>query len=274
MLGAEDSIREEDEEMRAWRKEVVGDNEEEEFLDGADGVEQDGEDMGDIEEVEMREFGCQTDLVTEKSMKVEAEMQTEPVVFEMLASLPSTTIAKSKHYLEGMRRTTITQADLPALRSISNSSSGDNTITRSFLSRPLSTISSTSTQDGYDKEYDEGEETETGADTADETETETDYYDARASISMVTPSGISSGAFSESRESFHSVMTVSDYEFPGESESDNGSTRVTRTDAVPVRGETSGRSSMASFYRAAETKPSFLRTKKLVSVRASSRRWS
>jgi len=110
----------------------------------------------------------------------------------------------------------------------------------------LSSISTTSTQDDHDEEYDEGEETETGADTTDETETETDYYDARASTAMVTPSGISSSAFSESRESFHSVMTVSDYEFPGDSESDSESARVMRRGAMS--SEASGRSSMASFH--------------------------
>ena len=244
VLGAEDSIREEDEEMRAWRKEVVGDYEEDEFLDG---VEQDGEDVEDVEEVEMREFGCQTDLVIEKPMKVEVEMQTEPVTFEPLTSLPSASATKSKPHSEDVRRTTITQADIPASISASYShSSSDNTITRSFLSRPLSSISTTSTQDDHDEEYDEGEETETGADTTDETETETDYYDARASTAMVTPSGISSSAFSESRESFHSVMTVSDYEFPGDSESDSESARVMRRGAMS--GEASGRSSMASFH--------------------------
>lgn len=80
------------------------------------------------------------------------------------------------------RRATITQADV----SRTNSSAGDTTITRTFSGAPVVD----------EDEVDEGEETETGA------ETEDDYHDARQSIVMTTPS-----------EDFHSVRTMTDNDY-------------------------------------------------------------
>ncbi|KAK2461201.1 hypothetical protein APHAL10511_006728 [Amanita phalloides] len=83
----------------------------------------------------------------------------------------------------------------------SSSSSSDGTITRQFLA--------VADADRFEDELDEGEETETGAETD-------NYYDARQSIMMSTPSG-------ESREDFHSVMTMTDNELSDEeSDEDDG----------------------------------------------------
>lgn len=80
------------------------------------------------------------------------------------------------------RRSTITQTD------ISNASGkGDTTVTRNFL------------VEGHDDEdIDEGEETETGADT---TEDDYDYVDARQSIQLSTPSEM---------EDYHSMITMTE----------------------------------------------------------------
>ncbi|KAG6873178.1 hypothetical protein C0995_001788 [Termitomyces sp. Mi166 len=107
------------------------------------------------------------------------------------------------------RRTTITQYD----RSFSSSSSGDTTIIRPPLAEHLSEVSGDEDEDGN--------ETETGGET--ETDME-DYHDARQSISMYTPSG------TESREEFHSVMTMSDNEY-SESEDDGESIKASRMTA-------------------------------------------
>lgn len=107
------------------------------------------------------------------------------------------------------RRTTITQYDT----SFSSSSSGDTTIIRPFLADHPSEVN--------EDEEDNGNETETGA----ETETDVDdYHDARQSISMYTPSG------AESREEFHSVMTMTDNEY-SESEDDDKSIKASRMTA-------------------------------------------
>jgi hypothetical protein len=81
------------------------------------------------------------------------------------------------------RRSTITQSDF----SYGSTSAGDSTITRSFL---------TERHDEHDEDLDEGDETETGA------ETEDDYHDARQSIGLSTPS-----------EDFHSVRTMTDDDY-------------------------------------------------------------
>jgi hypothetical protein len=78
------------------------------------------------------------------------------------------------------RRLTLTQSDF----SHGSSSFGDSTITRSFLAER---------HDEHDEDLDEGEETETGA------ETEDNYHDARQSIG---PS-----------EDFHSVRTMTDNDY-------------------------------------------------------------
>ncbi|KAF9445809.1 hypothetical protein P691DRAFT_762180 [Macrolepiota fuliginosa MF-IS2] len=235
-FGEEDSIREEEDELRAWRKEVVGDDE--------------GEQEEGVEEVEMREFGCQTDPLPEF---VEVQMQTEelpaPKLVESsvgtdpLPTQPVSGAALIPRAVDGARRTTITQADL----SLASSYSSGSTIThaRSFL---LSRAINGQTEE----DYDEGEETETGAETdaGTETETETDYYDARASIAMTTPSGQSRSAFSESRESFHSIETLSDHEFPDSDSGSEGEEEDTRRIRVgqAASADASGRSSVASYY--------------------------
>ncbi|PFH50595.1 hypothetical protein AMATHDRAFT_75493 [Amanita thiersii Skay4041] len=151
--------------------------------------------------VERSEFGMQHDLIEPlipKPTLSDVSVETEPIFDSVTetkkgvftAALPSTVGHQSQ------RRTTITQQDVITFTSSTNSSSSDRTVTRQFLSAP---------GHGLDEDLDEGEETETGA------ETETDYYDARQSIMMSTPSA-------ESQDDFHSVMTVTDHEY-----SDSGS---------------------------------------------------
>ena len=84
---------------------------------------------------------------------------------------------------DGKRRLTITQSDF----SYGSTSAGDSTITRNFLAER---------HEERDEDLDEGEETETGA------ETEDDYHDARQSIGLSTPS-----------EDFHSVRTMTDNDY-------------------------------------------------------------
>ncbi|EKM76771.1 hypothetical protein AGABI1DRAFT_131064 [Agaricus bisporus var. burnettii JB137-S8] len=197
-LDVEESIREEEEELRAWRKEVVGEGDEDEDEDE------------EVEEVEMREFGCQTDPVPDVAKTlVDISVETDSQ-FSPFATI------KGKAWPEGLRRTTITQKDFGSLRSSSSktiSNGDDHTITRSFLRE-----SHTNDDDAYS----EGEETETGAD---DTETEADYYDARTDMNTPSLSGrasaLSTSAFTESRESFHSIMTVSDHEYPSDSGSES-----------------------------------------------------
>ncbi|KAG6908006.1 hypothetical protein DXG01_006541 [Tephrocybe rancida] len=111
------------------------------------------------------------------------------------------------HVGDESRRTTITQFD----RSFS-SSIGDTTITRSFLAEDLDEASGDS-----GGEEDDGNETETGV----ETETDLDdFHDARSNM-MSSPSG------AESRDSFQSMLTVSDNEY-SESEDDDESIKASR----------------------------------------------
>ncbi|KAH7926165.1 hypothetical protein BV22DRAFT_1087687 [Leucogyrophana mollusca] len=103
------------------------------------------------------------------------------------------------------RRTTITQYDI----SRSSDHSGDSTL-RGMPARLF--ISDEVGED--DDDIDDGA-TETGA----ETETDTDdYHDARASIGMTTPS--------DSREDFHSVMTMTDNDFSESDEDDDVSIKA------------------------------------------------
>ncbi|KAF9480593.1 hypothetical protein BDN70DRAFT_805008 [Pholiota conissans] len=106
------------------------------------------------------------------------------------------------------RRSTITQADV----SRTNSSVGDTTITRTFLSHQAV---------GDEDEIDEGEETETGA------ETEDDYHDARQSIMMTTPS-----------EDYHSVRTMTDNDY-SDSEDDAESIKASNFSARHHRSTSS-----------------------------------
>ncbi|KAH7913300.1 hypothetical protein BJ138DRAFT_1124484 [Hygrophoropsis aurantiaca] len=117
------------------------------------------------------------------------------------------------------RRTTITQYDI----SRSSEHSGDSTL-RGAPSRLF--ISDGVGED--DEDIDDGA-TETGA----ETETDTDdYHDARGSIGMSTPS--------ESREDFHSMMTMTDNDFSESDEDDDVSIKAS------MISSRTGRSSMAS----------------------------
>ncbi|KAF5379179.1 hypothetical protein D9615_005980 [Tricholomella constricta] len=136
----------------------------------------------------------------------------------------------------GARRTTITQYD----RSL-GSLSGDSTITRPFLAE----------HEGSDDEND-GDETETGADTEAETDLD-DYHDARQSIMMSTPSG------TESRDEFHSVMTMSDNEF-SESDDDGESIKASRMTSsqnghASIASSAVGGGRRPSSYYAAVTSP-------------------
>ncbi|KAF6745032.1 hypothetical protein DFP72DRAFT_1018302 [Ephemerocybe angulata] len=101
----------------------------------------------------------------------------------------------------------------------------------------------TERQNDYDDFEDEGDETETGA------ETEAEYHDARASIMMSTPSG-------QSTDDFHSVMTISDRDYSSGEEDDRdqdfegdetGSIKASSyAQSQHHRGTSSG--SMSSFY--------------------------
>lgn len=118
------------------------------------------------------------------------------------------------------RRTTLMQSDF----SKSDDGSGDLTVRNGRMPGSLSTPS----ESAYESESDiDDGATETGA----ETETDADdYEDARMSIGMTTPS--------ESREDFHSMLTISDNDY---SESDEESIKVSRISSR------AGWSSVASF---------------------------
>ncbi|KAG6841489.1 hypothetical protein C0991_010347 [Blastosporella zonata] len=131
----------------------------------------------------------QAETQTIQKETYDVDTQTVPVAF----SRPEMRdLGVGLHVGDESRRTTITQYD----RSFSSSSAGDTTITRPFLSKEVEVVS-----EDEDDEDDDGNETETGVDT--ETDLE-DYHDARQSIVMSTPSN------AESRDDFHSLMTVSD----------------------------------------------------------------
>jgi hypothetical protein len=122
---------------------------------------------------------------------------------------------------KNIRRTTITQDDVSR-----SSLSRESTITigRSFLA------------EREDEDEDEGEETETGANSETETELESDtddYEDARQSIMMTTPSG------TESREDFHSVMTMTDNDFSESEDEDDGESIKASKVSLPYRGQSS-----------------------------------
>ncbi|KAF9467802.1 hypothetical protein BDZ94DRAFT_1294718 [Collybia nuda] len=130
------------------------------------------------------------------------------------------------------RRTTITQYDLS-----NANSSGDTTITgamsRNFLAEQTD-----------DEDEDDGNETETGA----ETETDLDdYHDARQSIMMSTPS------VSDSRDDFHSVMTMTDNDF-SESDDDESikASRVSSTHHRNISESSSISGRPSSYYPAVE----------------------
>lgn len=164
--------------------------------------------------VEHSEFGIQCSFVEPLPVKpvlVDVAIETEtPAQAE--TQTPESTYADSK-------RTTITPLDLYSRSANTSSSSSDATVTRQFLAIPY--------EDGLEDDLDEGEETETGADTENEGETDADnYFDAR-SLSMLTPA-------SESREDFHSVMTVTDngYSDGSDDDDDDESIKVSRLNST------------------------------------------
>ncbi|KAF8636910.1 hypothetical protein AX17_003161 [Amanita inopinata Kibby_2008] len=164
--------------------------------------------------IERSEFGVQYTFVEPQPPKpvlLEAGVETEPAVEPLKVQAETQTSVPawpSSAERIAYRRSTITQADLSLTSSTSSSSSGS-TVTRQLVSSAI-------TNDEFEDDLGEGEETETGADT--EAETDADhYFDARQSIMMSTPSG-------ESRDDFHSVMTMTDNEFSdgGSDEEDDG----------------------------------------------------
>ena len=151
----------------------------------------------------------QAEVQTPQTTTVDVDTQTPPTLTVPLVqkvdvdtqtpASPRTLAATNKGY-----RTTIMQHDVSAA-SIGNSS-WDKTITRppprAFLA------------EHNDEEDDNGDETETGA----ETESE-DYHDAPQSIMRSTPS--------QSRDDFHSVLTMTDNDL-SESEDDGESIKASR----------------------------------------------
>ena len=115
------------------------------------------------------DYGVGTDPVLQPVL-VQAETQTKDIQ-------PTPLVIASSISPDSNRRATITQADI----SQSSVSVGNSTITRSFLVR-----------EHNEGKMEDGEETETGADT------EEDYLDAR----MSTPS-----------EDFHSLLTMTDNDY-------------------------------------------------------------
>ncbi|KAM6503344.1 coiled-coil protein [Amanita muscaria] len=144
--------------------------------------------------IQRSDFGIQYTFVEPsppKPILLDVAIGTEPVIE------PKASLSLHDEYVRD-RRTTLRPIDLSFTSSISSTSSS-NTITRQFLAIPSASR--------FENDLDDGEETETGPGT----ETDDNYYDARQSIMMSSPSG-------QSRESFHSIMTVTDNEV-----SDNGS---------------------------------------------------
>ena len=119
------------------------------------------------------------------------------------------------------RRTTLTQSDFTTISV--GSESGDNTVRNVRVPGALSITDEASDDE---RDFDDGI-TETGM----ETETDVDdYHDARMSLGMTTPS--------ESREDFHSILTMSENDY---SESDDESIKASR---IPSRA---GMTSVESF---------------------------
>ena len=169
--------------------------------------------------IERSEFGAQWTFVEPLPAKpvlldvaIETEMVAEPIKSQAEIQTLEPSFAQ--------RRATITQLDLYSRSANTSSSSSDATVTRQFLAIPDA--------DQFDEELDEGDETETGAETEAEGETDGDnYYDARQSISMSTPA-------SESRDDFHSVMTVTDdgYSDGSDDEDDTESIKVSQLNST------------------------------------------
>lgn len=185
-------------------------------------------------------------------MQVDTETQTPPVrVVETADVDTQTPLPAPVQYELGSRRTTITQYDVSnSSFGSAGSSSGDTTITRgtgrSFLAYPQHQ------EEDEEEDGGDGDETETGADT--ETDTD-DYHDARQSIMMSTPSN------SESRDDFHSVMTMTDNDF-SESEEEDDDAESIKASRLPSLANASMASSVggdpqrpSSFYSAVQAPP-------------------
>ncbi|KAI6019868.1 hypothetical protein F5J12DRAFT_968007 [Pisolithus orientalis] len=162
------------------------------------------------------EMSCQTDQVEGPVVErmetatqhgvVEMKIDVSPVALQtnqaQVQTSPTPMGAFSRAFSPSSRRMTLTQADFSSLST--GNESGDTTIRNTRVPGALSiTDEATESED----EFDDGA-TETGMET--ETDAE-DYHDARMSIGMTTPW--------ESREDFHSMLTMSDNDY-SESEDD------------------------------------------------------
>ncbi|KIK26002.1 hypothetical protein PISMIDRAFT_95742 [Pisolithus microcarpus 441] len=162
------------------------------------------------------EMSCQTDqpegFVIERTETttphpvVETKIDKHSVALQtsqsQVQTSPTPMGAFTRAFSPAPRRTTLTQADFSGL-SAGNESS-DTTIRNV---RVPGALSITDEANESENDFDDGA-TETGIET--ETDAE-DYHDARMSIGMTTPW--------ESREDFHSMLTMSDNDYP-ESEDD------------------------------------------------------
>ncbi|KAH7886987.1 hypothetical protein F5I97DRAFT_1808344 [Phlebopus sp. FC_14] len=163
------------------------------------------------------------------SVLVSSSMNTDPEVVnfapqtaqvEVQISPFFTTRTRYPVFSPTPRRTTLTQSDFS--KPSADDSSGDVTLRSARLPGALSVADESS----EDEDIDDGA-TETGVETDTDAE---DYHDARMSLGMTTPS--------ESREDFHSVLTMTDNEY---SDSDEESIKASRISSR------AGRSSVASF---------------------------
>ncbi|KAF9051377.1 hypothetical protein BJ165DRAFT_881386 [Panaeolus papilionaceus] len=141
-------------------------------------------------------------VIPKPPVLVDTEMMTDPVPEPVSIGRGLPPIVTGEH----TRRSTLTQADISR-----SSSVGDTTITRSFLAQAQQ----------EEQDIDEGEETETGA------ETEDDYHDARQSIMMSTPS-----------EDFHSVLTMTDNDYSGSEDSEDDAESI-KASHFSARGDRS-----------------------------------
>ncbi|KAF9528362.1 hypothetical protein CPB83DRAFT_791687 [Crepidotus variabilis] len=173
------------------------------------------------------EMQTQADPVIVEKVTSDVGFQTEPVVVEKAEAATqhqaiyvdnsvgtdpvSTTSVLGKGLpplviADSSRRATITQADISRSSSI-----GDSTLTRSFLAERHH-------EEEDEEVIDDGEETETGA------ETDDDYEDARQSINMVTPS-----------EDYHSIMTMTDNEDYDSDEDDDDDAESIKASHYSIR---------------------------------------
>ncbi|EGO03686.1 hypothetical protein SERLA73DRAFT_165305 [Serpula lacrymans var. lacrymans S7.3] len=168
--------------------------------------------------VERVHMNTQTPLA--KTVEIETQTPTPSSVHQEVQA-QGTRVFAGPTERDTSRRTTITQYDYS--RTSLGNTSGDSTLrnvpARLFLAE----------RDEDEDDVDDGA-TETGM----ETETDTDdYEDARQSIGMTTPS--------ESREDFHSVLTMTDNDF---SESDDDDDESIKASRMPSRAGMSSTDSL------------------------------